>query len=264
MNPLATPETDTKEEDQAYLAELRHDYDKLLGVNKYSNSNLILQKIAVIVQPMLEIMQAGLLVFRSLFNALTWRDPYLSFWITLIGPAIVVALHLFPWRFAAFVAGFVLIGPQNWGLRLYREKHGIDATPDFDLLTKKKKVKKDGSSGFEPNYFSSYAPDNRPVPLTEIDTSQPRTVVVPNSPLMYNRFYDWPPEPDYSRIYACSPPSSNQAAAQMLEANRFEDIDDATLGSMSRKKSKWKRVGKAMNVRRLLKKKGAGLEKIAE
>eukprot|EP00538_Stauroneis_constricta_P012396 CAMPEP_0119563032 /NCGR_PEP_ID=MMETSP1352-20130426/22247_1 /TAXON_ID=265584 /ORGANISM="Stauroneis constricta, Strain CCMP1120" /LENGTH=1557 /DNA_ID=CAMNT_0007611557 /DNA_START=192 /DNA_END=4865 /DNA_ORIENTATION=+ len=270
LNPFGSADdpVSTKEEDLAYLAELRNEHDKLLGINKYSHSNIILQRIAVIVQPILEMMLAGLCFFRCMFNALTWRDPYLSFWITLVGPVLVILLHVFPWRMASLVAGFVLVGPQNYFVRLYKEKNGIAEEPDFDALTKKKKIGLGSVAEYEPNYFSSQAPDNRPVHISHVDTSHPRTVVVPNSPLMYSRFYDWPPEPDYSRIYACAPPRSEGVAAAMLESNRFEDIEDATLASSSRKKKRWKKVGKAMDVRRLLKKKDnnttSKLEQIAE
>lgn len=135
------------------------EYDKLLQINKYSHPNPWINRVGVIVQPIVEIVQAWLYFFRALFNIFTWQDPILSFWIAFLGPILVILLHFFPYRLAFFLAGMVIVGPQNYFLRVFREYRG-DPPPDFDRILKKKKPKKEERPE-EVQYFSSVAPGNQ-------------------------------------------------------------------------------------------------------
>jgi hypothetical protein len=72
------------------IAATSDEYDKLLGTGKYSHGNPWVAKVAVIVQPIVEIALEWLCLFRALFNVFTWRDPILSFWISTVGPFVVI------------------------------------------------------------------------------------------------------------------------------------------------------------------------------
>ena len=188
----------------------KDEYDRLLGVDKYSHGNPWIAKLGLVVQPIIEIALEWLCLFRALFNIFTWQDPMLSFWFSIALPVIAVALHLFPWRIVLGAVGLVMFGPQNWILRLLRERRPDYEPPDFDKITKTKKTKTPASSDDdnvdEARLFSSFVPDNRQLCNTDLDASNVREIVVPYSPLMYQRFYDWPPENEYARVVAEGPP----------------------------------------------------------
>ena len=86
--------------------------DKLLGLGQYSSGNMITSKISPYVEPIVGGANSFICLFRALFNIFTWRDPFLSFWVTILGSILAAILFAFPWRIALFVAGFVLFGPQ--------------------------------------------------------------------------------------------------------------------------------------------------------
>jgi hypothetical protein len=86
--------------------------DKLLGLGQFSNGNMIVGKISPYVEPIIGGANSFICLFRALFNIFTWRDPFLSFWFTLIGSILAAILFFFPWRIVLFVAGIVLVGPQ--------------------------------------------------------------------------------------------------------------------------------------------------------
>ena len=86
--------------------------DKLLGLGEYSNGNLIVSKVAPYVEPIVGSASSFLCLFRALFNIFTWRDPFLTFWISLFGFGLVLILLVFPWRIFFFVAGILVVGPQ--------------------------------------------------------------------------------------------------------------------------------------------------------
>jgi hypothetical protein len=220
------------------VAARKDEYNKLLGINKYSVGNPWIAKVGVIVQPIVEIALEWLCLFRALFNIFTWRDPILSFWISIIGPVLVVVLHIFPWRWVMGIVGLLVMGPQNWLLRVMREQKEDYEPFDADKIVKKKRAKKETESEREPEelpLFSMYAPDNRPVNNSDVDQSNVRKIVVPYSPLMYQRFYDWPPEYEYARVRAEDPPRSDPQAITPMESYslRAESVDS------ERSRSRW-------------------------
>jgi hypothetical protein len=198
----------------------KDEYNKLLGINKYSVGNPWIAKVGVIVQPIVEIALEWLCLFRALFNIFTWRDPILSFWISIIGPVLVVVLHVFPWRWVMGIVGLLVMGPQNWFLRVMRERKGDEEPFDVDKIVKKKRAKKEPKPEELP-LFSMYAPDNRPVSNSDVDQSNVRKIVVPYSPLMYQRFYDWPPENEYARVRAEDAPRSDPHAIGSMKSLSF-------------------------------------------
>ena len=212
-------------------------YDRLLHSGKYSNGNPLISKVGVIAQPIIEILLAFLCLFRSLFNIFTWRDPILSFWVSLLGPVLVLVLHFIPWRIILGVVGVVLFGPQNLIFRLVWE-HGKDAEDlefDPDKVVKKRKVK-DAEPDIEedPPLFSNFTPNNNPITNADIDDSEVRQVVVPNSPLMYQRFYDWPPENQYAFVTASDAPqpilATSEARADVEANESFRSTASARRG----------------------------------
>eukprot|EP00934_Nitzschia_sp_Nitz4_P009128 Nitzschia sp. Nitz4//scaffold119_size111653//78566//82018//NITZ4_004204-RA/size111653-processed-gene-0.172-mRNA-1//1//CDS//3329533878//9118//frame0 len=219
----------------------RDECDKILHINKYSHPNPWMSRIGLIIQPMLEMVQAWLYLTRALFNIFTWQDPILSFWLATGGPIVVIALHIFPYRIALFILGFAVVGPQNYVLRLFREYKG-DPPPNFDIIQKKRKLKKDERPE-EIQYFSSVAPGNQTLKFVNVDPKQVKQVLVPYSPLKYNRFYDWPPEPEYSRVYPSPPPRNSIAYEDHHHHEDSASDDDGYLvdGAKSLKKKKKKK-----------------------
>jgi hypothetical protein len=181
-------------------------------------------------------------MIRALFNIFTWQDPILSFWIAVLGPLAVLVLHVMPYRIFFFLLGVAAVGPQNYVLRLFRESKG-DPPPDFDKLFKKKKAPKEERAE-ESQYFSSEAPGNQNIKYVNVDSKQVRNVVVPYGPLKYNRFYDWPPEPQYARVYASLPPRSSTTGVngELYDDDESDDegyeIDARTVKAKKKKKKK--------------------------
>lgn len=86
--------------------------------------------------------------------------------------------------------------------RVIRERKGI-SPPDLDKINRRSKIQSNGAElePAEEPLFSNYTDENRPVDYAALDRTDVRYIAVPYSPLLYNnRFYDWPPEPDYTRV----------------------------------------------------------------
>lgn len=227
----------SRKKDTAVVKIRKDEYDKLLHSAKFSTNNVITSKVAVIVQPIIELVQLFLSIMRAQFNVLTWRDPFLTFWVSTFLIVLVPILHMFPWRLVLGATGLVLVGPQNWLFRILREQKIGGPEPDeFDIIKKRKKIAPPNmQGGEEPFYFSSLAPDNRPILNDELD-KRPETikeVAIPHSQLIYRRCYDWPPEPEYARVWKCDPPRSDPEAQMILEGNRYEMHDGSGNGDGS-------------------------------
>ena len=225
--------------------DIEDEYNRILETGKYSSPNPWISRVGTIIQPLNEMVITGLCFFRALFNVFTWRDPILTFWITMIGPVLVVILHCFPWRLVMGIVGIALFGPHHWFIRWRRErKYGPDEF-DPDKLVKKRKIPKEREHEEVP-LFSMYAPDNQPISNDEIDDSNVRTVVVPYSALMYRRFYDFPPETEYARVIADQPPTEEQMdASRIVSEARRADPERAP-----HSKSPFSRIRKSMPFRR--------------
>jgi hypothetical protein len=222
------------------VAARKDEYNKLLSIDKYSHGNPWVNKVGVILQPIVEIALEWLCLFRALFNIFTWRDPILSFWISIIGPILVVVLHFFPWRWVMGIVGILVMGPQNWLLRVMREREEGFEPYDVDKIVKKKRVKKETEPEELP-LFSMYAPDNRPVNNSQIDSSNVRKIVVPYSPLMYQRFYDWPPENEYARVRATDPPTSDPHALAQIKYQESLGVISESGDSERSERSRWRK-----------------------
>jgi len=214
FNRRAMEEEQKEEEERQRMLQMtpyekqQEDLDKILLINQYSHWNPWINRIAVVMQPLLEMAQTFLFFFRALFNLFTWQDPVLCFWLCFVGPPLALILYVCPYRIVSFFLGIYWIGPQNYLLRVYRESKEGYEPPNFDLIVKKKKFEKPGDFG-EMQFFSSEAPGNQQIRFRNIDPAKVKQIVVPSNVMMYgNRFYDWPPEPKYARVYASEAPSN--------------------------------------------------------
>mmetsp|Transcript_18701 Transcript_18701/g.27673 ORF Transcript_18701/g.27673 Transcript_18701/m.27673 type:complete len:1202 (-) Transcript_18701:122-3727(-) len=173
---------------------------RLLDVGGYSHSNPFVARAGLYMMPLVGAALSFLSVARSSFNVWTWRDPFLSFWFSIFGILLAFILFIFPWRLFSFVAGIILVGPQNWVMRILRERRGI---PSSTVINNENDEKSENVTNGQPLFKSHPQPNHR---YTEINaaTINPKKVhhvVVPYSPLKYqNRFYDWPPEPEHCTV----------------------------------------------------------------
>lgn len=110
-------EKQIEEKRKAYLDE----FDKLLGLHSRS-ANPINRIMATFLGPLMRVLRIPIYIFRIGFNAYTWRDPYLSFWVFTFLCLALLVLMAFPWRFFFLVATIVGLGPQNIALRGYLEQ----------------------------------------------------------------------------------------------------------------------------------------------
>ena len=195
-------------------SQLDTDFDKLLNVGQYSSANPIVGKMAVYIEPIISGIQSGLAVSRVMYNIVTWRDPMLSFWVSTAFLAIAIVLLVFPWRIFLFCAGFVVVGPQNYILRVLDDHRMAPKLlqQKFDKMRKPKYVRKKSSVGmraadtFPINQpvISCHTSDNSPpmeFSTVDVDPREIHQVCVPYSQLRSRRFYDWPPEPRYARCF---------------------------------------------------------------
>jgi hypothetical protein len=168
--------------------------------------------------------QTFLYFFRAMFNIFTWQDPVLCFWLCFIGPPLAVVLYLCPYRIISFFLGMYWLGPQNYFLRIYRESKEGYEPPNFDVIVKTKKIEKIDEF-HEMQFFSSEAPGNQQIRFRNIDPAQVKQIVVPSNVMMYgSRFYDWPPEPKYCRVYSSEAPS-NLIVPGFVDGGRANDSD---------------------------------------
>lgn len=183
---------EAKKSDRKKKKELSSRLDKLLEVGQYSHPNPFISRVGMYVEPMVASTYSFLCFFRAGYNIFIWRDPMLTFWVTVILGILAFVLFIFPWRIFMFLVGFGLLGPQNWVIRILREKGKLPPAKKFSRPKDEKIV-------FDPTsqpIFSSNNKDNSNTP----DHREVHQIVVPYSPLLYQRFYDWPPEPQYAQV----------------------------------------------------------------
>jgi len=200
------------------------DLDKMLGVGQYSQWNPIVSKVTSQFIPITRIFGVVLSIYRSFYSIATWRDPILTFWLSIAGTISIAVLLMFPWRLAFFLVGFLFFGPQNWVYRIFKE-HFLDDTknrrPGRIVRAFREMLKDDDGNGVwatnsrvdekiqsstsavcQP-LFRCHAPVSNPlVERTNNDGAQ--HIVVPYSAVFFSRFSDWPPDPDHTRVFSGS------------------------------------------------------------
>ena len=92
--------------------DVKRDLDRLLGVGQFSSTNMLLGRIMAFAAPIMDMITIFLSAYRVLFNIFTWRDPFLSFWVSVGCILVLYVLLLFPWRIVIFAIGIVCVGPQ--------------------------------------------------------------------------------------------------------------------------------------------------------
>ena len=97
------------------------EFDKLLAL-EFKSANPVNRILASFLGPLMRMGRTVIYVIRIAFNATTWRDPFLSFWIFAALVAFLLVLIVFPWKLFFLLATIILVGPQNILIRRYLEK----------------------------------------------------------------------------------------------------------------------------------------------
>jgi len=181
--------------------------DKYLHMGQYSHSNPFVARVGMYVEPIIGSSYSILCLFRAGFNVVTWRDPMLTFWLSFFCGVLSIILFFFPWRMFLFLVGVLLVGPQNWLVRILREKGRLPPAPTYSSKRNDDKTGKDESYREIPTDKPVFTTDCRKMgngPRKPVDPSvDPREihhVVVPYSALYHQRCNDWPPEPQYAQV----------------------------------------------------------------
>lgn len=186
-------------DDRVFVVDDKAEAEKLLHIN--TTNNPIAKKMNPIMGAFLKLIDIELCAFRALFNVIMWKDPLLSFWVTLFVFILMVVLLVFPWRLFFFAVGLVGVGPQNYFLADWFETK---------LATKQQKKKKRSNS-----YAMGSCRDLAESPLLFRNNAhvkpdgRHREIIVPSVAFRYNRFYDWPPDPATTTIREGSYSSTN-------------------------------------------------------
>eukprot|EP00578_Thalassiosira_sp_NH16_P004309 CAMPEP_0181131356 /NCGR_PEP_ID=MMETSP1071-20121207/30380_1 /TAXON_ID=35127 /ORGANISM="Thalassiosira sp., Strain NH16" /LENGTH=1366 /DNA_ID=CAMNT_0023217541 /DNA_START=198 /DNA_END=4297 /DNA_ORIENTATION=- len=194
--------------------------DKVLGVGKFSQRNPLVTKVTSQFIPVARILAVFLSLYRSIYSIFTWRDPILTFCFFIGLLFSILVFSLFPWRLFLFLGGFVLLGPQNWLIRVFKE-HFLSSEwskrpgrilraareflrdDDGKYLYSKDRQKglNDTNRNISPQpVFHCHAPASNPL-LERTNTIGVQHIIVPYSSLYFNRFQDWPPtDPTHARV----------------------------------------------------------------
>ncbi|KAL7493243.1 hypothetical protein ACHAWT_003085 [Skeletonema menzelii] len=179
-------------DDRVFMVDDRAEAEKLLRIN--TTSNPIAKKMFPIMGAFLKLVEIEICAFRAVFNVIMWRDPFLSFLMTLVVFCLMVVLLVFPWRYLFFVVGLVGLGPQNYFL------------VDWFEAKRVAKQQKRGATKRSSLGSINSCRDLAESPLLFRNNMQMkpdgkhREVIVPSVPFRYNRFYDWPPDPASTTI----------------------------------------------------------------
>lgn len=192
---------DAKKSEKRRKHDIPKQLNKLLQVDQYSHSNPFVARLGLYVEPIVESALSFLCMFRALFNALTWQDPMLTFWLSISLSLLALILFIFPWRIFLFFVGGFLVGPQNYFIRKLRESGHLSPRKITTRAHREKEAEQGPIAYGHVGLHGILGPRPRP----EADPREVQHVVVPYSPLMYQRFYDWPPEPQYAQVKAENP-----------------------------------------------------------
>jgi hypothetical protein len=180
--------------------------DKYLHMGQYSHSNPFVSRVGMYVEPIIGSSYSILCLFRAGFNIATWRDPMLTFWVSLICGVLSIILFFFPWRLFLFLVGVLLVGPQNWAVRVLREKGHLPPArkpSNKGAETSSQEEKFDEIPLDKPIFTEEFRKTgNEPINVLDvsIDPREIHEVVVPYGPLVHQRCNDWPPEPQYAIV----------------------------------------------------------------
>ena len=189
------------EEDPGYSENDEAVLNNAIGVNKHKNP--MVAKMSEYIAPALEGVKVGLSVWRAGFNLFTWSDPFLTFFFLCGSICVLCILIIFPWRIFFFGLGIGALGPQNWFVgKIVLNKKKKDPRPSVEVTsTKRKNLKGQVPEEFQ---FHNHLVTHGGIDLREEkcakSTRAVHRAVVPTSPLISRRFYDWPPNPSLSKV----------------------------------------------------------------
>lgn len=192
---------DAKKQKKRRKSDIPKQLNKLLQVGEYSHNNPFVARLGLYVEPIVESALSFLCFFRALFNAVTWQDPLLTFWLSIFLILLSAVLFIFPWRIFLFLVGGFLVGPQNYVIRKLRERGHLPPRKKPTRQHVERQVEQGPVAYCHVGLHGILGPRPRP----EADPREVQHVVVPYGPLMYQRFYDWPPEPQFAQVRAEDP-----------------------------------------------------------
>ena len=162
---------------------------KVLGLDKYGNP--IKATKALYLGPMIDIAKIFLMAYRSLFNILMWKDPFMTSWIIIFLTFQVGLLLIFPWRAFFFIVGFCAFGPQNYFLRIFKQKWKKKEIQNNTQIESPENVResKEEPELDAPAFFWQIGKKKAQDEMK----SENLQIIVPCSRLRRHRFYDWPP-----------------------------------------------------------------------
>ena len=214
---LAWSTTQNQSGKESEECNIKRDLDKVLGMGEFSGSrwNPAMKKITTKALPVFRIIMLLLQAYRAIFNVITWRDPYLTFWLSVGCVVLCILILLLPWRLIIFVIGVMVLGPQNWAFRVYKEFVWNKERPNrfirvlrelltsdhIEHKTEDLKENKHSAAVAQP-IFRCHAPCNKPLDGGTHKPVAAQHVLVPYSPLICQRFSDWPPDPKYALVTA--------------------------------------------------------------
>lgn len=197
---------DGKKAEKKRKSDVKKQLDKYLGLRQYSHTNPFVARVGMYVEPIIGSSYSFLCLFRAGFNVLTWQDPIMTFWLSLFCGVLVIILFIFPWRLFFFVVGVFVVGPQNWVIRILRDRGHLPLAPKYKGMSNKHLLFSEEINGLPKDAPIFTSEDRRPgneprnaKPLSD-DPREIHHVVVPYTPLKYQRCYDWPPEAQYAQV----------------------------------------------------------------
>lgn len=188
------------EEDPGYSMNDEAILNNAIGTNKHNNP--MVAKMSEYIAPALEGVKVGLSVWRAVFNLFAWSDPFLTFLFLCGSICVLCILIIFPWRIFFFVLGIGALGPQNWFIgKFVLKKRKKSPGASVEATSKRKNLKGQASEEFQfHNHLVTHGGKDLREEKSAKSTSSVHRAVVPTSPLISRRFYDWPPNPSLSKV----------------------------------------------------------------
>jgi hypothetical protein len=149
----------------------------------------------------------------------------LTFWLSIFGAILAAILFIFPWRIFLFVLGVAVVGPQNWAIRVLRAKGLI---PPIRVKPPPQVDQDEQGLPVDQPIFCSHSRQHGDAPAkpSDIDSREVQRIVVPYNPLIYQRFYDWPPEPQYAQVKAENLDEQQRRALQSKVPRRASGLHE--------------------------------------
>ncbi|GFH43804.1 hypothetical protein CTEN210_00277 [Chaetoceros tenuissimus] len=196
---------------------------------KFSNPLAALTQ--TFLEPVMKAIEVYLYSIRSGFNAFTWKDPILSFWVLIFLILTCFTLIVFPWRLFFFLIGFIGFGPQNLFVGYLSEKRAKSS-----LSAKSFELDKENGEAKVNNKTKEVEPEASTDPSLlfsgpstvkhgkRSDHGKLYEVIVPCNRLDSERFYHNPyPLPQVETVTATTTMEPKSSDAQMSSGKAKKD-----------------------------------------